>query len=125
MDVSEKKIVAGYEPVFVACANESCMIEERQFWIASILGLTWPFRFFVWSNTGTAFLKVTKNIFVSHLNNKNVNALKIIDNPSTCIEVESNDFVVNRSISVDHLDLDCVSIFGEGLKNVLHHFKTF
>ena len=120
MDFSEKKTIAGFEPRFIAYADESCMFGERTFWIASVLGLTWPYRFLMWRNTGTPFCKVRKNIFVSHVTNNNVHVRRITDNPSTCIDVESDAFV---AISIDHKD--CAPILSEGLKNVLHHFKIF
>ena len=120
VDFSEKKTIAGFEPKFIGYVDESCMISERTFWIASVLGLTWPYRFLMWRNTGTALYKMRKNIFVSHSNNNNAHVRRITDNPSTCIDVESDAFV---AISMDHTD--CVSIFSKGLKNVLNHFNIF
>ena len=47
MDFTEEKEIPGLETMFTAFTDESCRscwIGEPQFWIASILALTWPYR---------------------------------------------------------------------------------
>ena len=102
----EEKTIPGFEPVFTAYTDESCTscwIGQPQFWIASFLGLTWPYRLLMWRKTGVTFKKVRKSIFVPHSGNLNVHACSIPDNieQSTGSEVQSEDFV---TISIDDMD---------------------
>ena len=107
MTFVEERTIPGFEPVFTAYTDESCTtscwIGQPQFWIASILGLTWPYRLLMWRKTGVTFNKVRKSVFVSHSGDLNGHISRLTDNTEqlTGSEVKLSDFV---TISIDHMD---------------------
>ena len=92
MDFTEDKSLAGFEPMFTAYSDESCSrywIGEPQFWIVSILGLTWPYRLIMWRKTGIVFFQVTKSIYVSQTSNIS----GAVDQPTTIYLQPDENFV--------------------------------
>ena len=66
MHFSEEKTIPGLEQTISSYTDESCRslwIGEPQFWIASILALTWPYRWLFRLRTAHSSFVITKVLY--------------------------------------------------------------
>ena len=66
MHFSEEKTIPGLEKTITSYTDESCRsswIGEPQFWIASILALTWPYRWLFRLRTANSSFVIKKILY--------------------------------------------------------------
>ena len=66
MHFSEEKTIPGLEQTITSYTDESCRsfwIGEPQFWVASVVALTWPYRWLFRLRTAHSSFVITKVLY--------------------------------------------------------------
>ena len=68
MSFREEQFVPGFEKRLAAYVDDSAnswWVGHAQFWIASLLDLTWPYRWYFRYKSGKTFYTISKKIYLS------------------------------------------------------------